>query len=93
MPIHRAEISSGLVLSGKVLPAPRRLVNRELVHLDREEWIQRNEHAHLVSRGLLASGCQSKVAGDFRDSGIAEYRRRGMCADAEDLSVSNQNVV
>ena len=93
MPIHRAEISSGLVLSGKVLPAPRRLVNRELVHLDREEWIQRNEHAHIVSRGLLASGCQQKVVCYFCNLGLAEYCWCGLCAHAEDLSVSDQNVV
>jgi hypothetical protein len=34
-----------------------RLLSQERANLDQEEWIQRNEHAHIVSGGLLASGC------------------------------------
>ena len=90
----RVVISSVPVPFGKVLLARlHRLWMQELASPDQEEWIQRNEHAHLISRRLLASGCQSKVAGNFRNFGIAEYCRRGMCAHAKDVSVGNKDVV
>jgi hypothetical protein len=83
-------ISSVPVPFGKAL---LHLWTQELVNLAQEEWIQRNEHAHLVSRGLLASSGQSKVAGDFRDFGIVEYRGCGVRDNAKDVPVGNKDVV
>jgi len=72
---------------------PGLLGMEELASLDQKEWIQRNEHAHFISGGLLASSCKPKVAGDFSDSGIAEYRRCGVRLDAEDVPVGHKDVV